>query len=102
MIQIASSQLGCSTGDVTCYCREPDFGYGVRDCANEACPSNDDAQTVIAFGTQYYGMALQSYQSTDSGSSTPAASAISILSSAGADGASSGDGNGASSTATVT
>lgn len=52
MLGIANSQFGCGQGDVLCYCREPNFGYGVRDCANEACGSND-ASTVIAFGTQY-------------------------------------------------
>lgn len=53
MIGIASSQLGCKVGDVTCYCTQPDFGYGVRDCANESCPSHEDAQKVIEFGTNY-------------------------------------------------
>jgi len=43
MIQIASSQLGCDTGNVDCYCQQPDFGYGVRDCAQEACQSDSDA-----------------------------------------------------------
>ena len=53
MVSIASSQLGCSTGNVTCYCTQPDFGYGVRDCANEACPNAGDANTVISFGVTY-------------------------------------------------
>lgn len=53
MIQIASSQLGCDQGNVTCYCTEPDFGYGIRDCSTEACPNQQDAQEVIAFGTTY-------------------------------------------------
>jgi hypothetical protein len=53
MIGIASSQLGCNTGNVTCYCTQPDFGYGVRDCANQACPSSSDAQSVISYGVTY-------------------------------------------------
>lgn len=52
MLGIATSQFGCGQNDVLCYCREPNFGYGVRDCANEACGSGE-ANTVIAFGTQY-------------------------------------------------
>jgi hypothetical protein len=52
MLGIATSSFGCGQGDVLCYCREPNFGYGVRDCANEACGSSE-AATVIAFGTQY-------------------------------------------------
>jgi len=52
MLGIATAQFGCGQSDVLCYCREPNFGYGVRDCANEACGSGE-AATVIAFGTQY-------------------------------------------------
>jgi hypothetical protein len=52
MLGIATAQFGCGQNDVLCYCREPNFGYGVRDCANEACGSSE-ASTVIAFGTQY-------------------------------------------------
>ena len=98
MIQIATSQLGCDTGNVDCYCQQPDFGYGVRDCAQEACQSDNDAQTVISFGQQYCQMAIDSYSSTASG--TPTASALSVLSSA-TSGAAGSNGQ-ASSTATVT
>lgn len=52
MLGIATAQFGCGQNDVLCYCKEPNFGYGVRDCANEACGSSE-ASTVIAFGTQY-------------------------------------------------
>jgi hypothetical protein len=53
MIQIASTQLGCAQGNVTCYCTEPDFGYGIRDCSDQSCPTKQDAQEVISFGTTY-------------------------------------------------
>ena len=99
MIQIASSQLGCDTGNVNCYCQQPDFGYGVRDCAQEACEGDDDAQTVISFGQQYCQMAIDSYSSTASGG-MPTASALSVLSSA--TGGAAGNNGQASSTATVT
>jgi len=95
MIQIAGSQLGCATGNVTCYCTQPDFGYGVRDCANEACQNSGDAQRVIAFGSTYCASALSSYSQTVSGASVTG-SALSVLSSA----AGSASGSGASATAT--
>jgi hypothetical protein len=46
-------QFGCNTGDVECYCNAENFGNGIRDCANEACPSESDAQKVIAYGVEY-------------------------------------------------
>lgn len=52
MISIATSDFGCTQGDVACYCAKVDFGYGVRDCANEACGS-DQAASVIAYGNSY-------------------------------------------------
>ncbi|KAF2766117.1 CFEM-domain-containing protein, partial [Teratosphaeria nubilosa] len=53
MIQIATTEFGCSAGNVTCYCEQPRFGYGVRDCSNEACPSSSDANTAISYGVNY-------------------------------------------------
>lgn len=53
MVAKAQDQFGCDSGDIDCYCAQPRFGYGVRDCANEACPNASAAQTVIAFGSQY-------------------------------------------------
>lgn len=101
MIQIASSQLGCAAGNVTCYCTEPDFGYGVRDCANQACTNASDATTVISFGTSYCASALASYSSTASPSaSSITASGLSVLSAATA--STTGSGSSGSSTATVT
>lgn len=58
MIGIASNEFGCATGDVTCYCTNQDFGYGIRDCSTEACGS-DVASQVIAFGTAYCQSKLQ-------------------------------------------
>ncbi|KAF2272808.1 uncharacterized protein EI97DRAFT_436584 [Westerdykella ornata] len=52
MLQIAQSQFGCSPGDAVCYCTNPNFGFGIRDCVNEAC-SPDQAARVIAFGTEF-------------------------------------------------
>jgi len=91
MLGLATSSFGCGQGDVLCYCREPNFGYGVRDCANEAC-SAEDAATVIAFGTQYCQQALASA----SPSPTTGASALTVLENA------SGAANGSDSAASTT
>ncbi len=53
MLQIAQTQFGCAAGNVTCYCTNPQFGAGVRDCSNQSCPTPQDAQEVIAYGTAY-------------------------------------------------
>ncbi|EMC94958.1 hypothetical protein BAUCODRAFT_34958 [Baudoinia panamericana UAMH 10762] len=53
MLQVASSQLGCAVGNVTCYCTSPEFGYGVRDCSNQACQNSADAQSVISYGLTF-------------------------------------------------
>ncbi|KAF2730027.1 hypothetical protein EJ04DRAFT_515529 [Polyplosphaeria fusca] len=53
MLGIATSAFGCASGDIVCYCTEPNFGYGVRDCSNQACSSAEDAAAVIAYGTQF-------------------------------------------------
>ncbi|KAF2197312.1 hypothetical protein GQ43DRAFT_444364, partial [Delitschia confertaspora ATCC 74209] len=53
MVNIASSTFGCQAGDIHCYCSNQDFGYGVRDCSMQACPNQDDANRVIAYGTQW-------------------------------------------------
>jgi hypothetical protein len=43
----------CNEGDVACYCNSADFGFGIRDCANEACANAEQAQSVISYGSQY-------------------------------------------------
>lgn len=59
MIALAPS-LGCAgSPDASCLCKNVDFGYGIRDCANEACGA-DDASSVISFGNSYCsGMCTQ-------------------------------------------
>ncbi|ORY13644.1 hypothetical protein BCR34DRAFT_262530 [Clohesyomyces aquaticus] len=76
MINIASSQFGCALGDVTCYCTNAKFGYGVRDCSNQAC-SAQEAANVISYGTNFCANAVQS--ASGGVSSAPA---LSVLSSA--------------------
>jgi hypothetical protein len=53
MLAIAQSSFGCGAGDVVCYCTNQNFGYGVRDCAQQACPNAEDANNVIKYGTAY-------------------------------------------------
>jgi hypothetical protein len=50
MIQIADTQFGCASGNATCYCFDPNFGYGLRDCSTEACGDAVYSQ-ILAWGT---------------------------------------------------
>ena len=54
MLALAPS-LGCPDAQADCLCRNADFGFGVRDCANQACGDAAAAQQVSAYGTQYCG-----------------------------------------------
>jgi len=47
-----ASELGCSTPDPVCLCKNVNFGYGIRDCSNAVCDAAD-AAAVIAYGTNY-------------------------------------------------
>ncbi|KAF2749157.1 hypothetical protein M011DRAFT_466276 [Sporormia fimetaria CBS 119925] len=64
MLSIANSGFGCGAGDVVCYCSNQDFGYGVRDCSNQACSSPEEAARVIQYGTDYCASALSGASST--------------------------------------
>ncbi|KAJ2973570.1 hypothetical protein NQ176_g6534 [Zarea fungicola] len=65
--------LGCSTNDPACLCRNVNFGYGIRDCANGAC-GVDVGSTVIAFETGYYcPSAVAARTTTPTASPTPTA-----------------------------
>lgn len=44
--------LGCGTSDPACLCRNVNFGYGIRDCANGAY-GTAVASTVISFDSSY-------------------------------------------------
>ncbi|KAK3341975.1 hypothetical protein B0T25DRAFT_356622 [Lasiosphaeria hispida] len=48
MLALAPS-LGCPPGDTACLCGKDDFGYGVRDCAVQACDASD-ASAVVSYG----------------------------------------------------
>lgn len=43
----------CGSTDAACLCKNANFEFGVRDCANESCGSKDDAEKVIAYGKEY-------------------------------------------------
>lgn len=48
-----AGEFKCDASDVACLCKNADFKYGVRDCANESCGNKDDAQKVITWGEGY-------------------------------------------------
>ncbi|KAK7564409.1 hypothetical protein BKA81DRAFT_405491 [Phyllosticta paracitricarpa] len=96
MNNIAINEFGCAQGNIVCYCEKVNYGYGIRDCANEACSSPVDAANVISYGSNYCAGALSS-----AAPSTPSAPGYSILSSA-AGGVPSGTGASPSPTGTGT
>lgn len=51
MIALAPS-LGCAANDAACLCKNDNFQWGIRDCSNAVCGS-DNAGSVIAFGQSY-------------------------------------------------
>ncbi|WEW62020.1 hypothetical protein PRK78_007520 [Emydomyces testavorans] len=42
-------QLGCGNNDMACLCSKIDFGYGVRDCTQQAC-GGVDLEKIVALG----------------------------------------------------
>ncbi len=53
MVSAAKAQeLSCSAGDYKCLCDNPNFLYGIADCANQACPPGTDTGPIVAWGTQ--------------------------------------------------
>lgn len=46
------SALGCASPQPTCLCKNANFGFGLRDCANGAC-GTAVATTVISYGSAY-------------------------------------------------
>jgi hypothetical protein len=50
-----SAALGCAVTNpvnATCLCQNVNFGYGIRDCASQACGATE-AAAVVAFGNEY-------------------------------------------------
>ncbi|KAL8931254.1 MAG: hypothetical protein Q9211_007108 [Gyalolechia sp. 1 TL-2023] len=48
-----AQSLGCQPTDVACLCANQNFGYGIRDCTQEACPPTANRAQVIDFGTMF-------------------------------------------------
>jgi CFEM domain len=46
--------LGCPTPDAACLCGNVDFGYGIRDCAYQACGTSE-AAAVISYASSFCG-----------------------------------------------
>ncbi|KAI1868953.1 hypothetical protein JX265_006932 [Neoarthrinium moseri] len=100
-----AGNLGCSATDYSCLCTRPRFLFGVRDCANQACPNAGDAQTVIDYGVAFCanaGVAISdiSVSSTASVSVSPTTTVFS--SDTASSGATGGGGGGSQSSASQT
>lgn len=54
------SELGCSTADPSCLCRNMNFYYGIRDCSNAACDPGV-ASTVLSFEGDYCSSAIAAH-----------------------------------------
>lgn len=46
VMDIALIGLGCDPEDLRCVCSKEEFGYGLKDCATESCPSAIAQQVV--------------------------------------------------------
>ncbi|KAK4173797.1 hypothetical protein QBC36DRAFT_51410 [Triangularia setosa] len=57
MVSLHAS-LGCGQpNDISCLCSKPDFGFGIRDCAVQACKNAQQAERVISEGNVICGRA---------------------------------------------
>lgn len=43
---VIESGLGCDSGDNECLCANQNFGWGLQDCAQEACDAEVSRQLV--------------------------------------------------------
>jgi hypothetical protein len=76
-LQAQYSTLGCSGPDSYCLCNNPNFGYGLRDCANGAC-GTAVASTVIAYGNAYCSTALATHTTTSAAPTTRTTTSASL------------------------
>merc|ERR1711881_527078 len=88
-----ASALGCANDDAACLCANADFGYGVRDCTNEACPADADRNAVIQYGLAYCSSVAAGSASGSAGSAS--GSALAATSALTAGGGASGGAGGA-------
>lgn len=47
-----ASELGCSSGDRACLCLNPNFTYGVRDCSQAIC-SSEEVGNIVDFAINW-------------------------------------------------
>ncbi|KFY77256.1 hypothetical protein V499_03311 [Pseudogymnoascus sp. VKM F-103] len=57
------TDFGCTSPDPYCIFNNVNFGYGLRDCSNDAC-GTDVASTVITFGSAYCSAASATHTGT--------------------------------------
>jgi hypothetical protein len=49
MFAKATSELNCGEGDISCLCKNVNFGYGVRDCSKAVCSNVDEVNVAIGW-----------------------------------------------------
>jgi len=82
MVAAAQKDFKCAAGDIKCYCANPGFALGLRDCSAQACGTDVSSQ-VVAYGNAYCASAGGSTTTggtsvgTATGTATSAASAAS-------------------------
>jgi hypothetical protein len=75
MAQIARTNFQCGDADLSCFCNESNWAYGIRDCAQQACDSEQAGSAISWANARCAGVAATA-------TGTPAA--LPILSSAAA------------------
>jgi hypothetical protein len=48
-----AGEFSCQSTDIACLCKNPNFGYGIRDCSYQYCQNDTAAAQIVAFGVQY-------------------------------------------------
>ena len=52
MFAKAGSEFKCDVTDISCLCKDINFGYGLHDCGIENCKDNSVANLIIDWGRQ--------------------------------------------------
>ncbi|KAH6870049.1 hypothetical protein BKA58DRAFT_170363 [Alternaria rosae] len=73
MATIAQTEFQCESSDISCFCTQSNWAYGIRDCTRQACDADQSASAVQWAYARCAGVAA-------TGSGTPAA--LPILTSA--------------------
>ncbi|KAK7977878.1 hypothetical protein PG996_003929 [Apiospora saccharicola] len=88
-----ASAFKCESGDWRCLCSSKNFIYGVRDCADQACPKQEEASAVKAFGKNQcaaVGIDIEGVPGSVTGSNPSATTTVMATGSPSASGSGSG------------